>query len=73
MNRVNLDANVNYSKKFFSCIGSLKRIMANGTVESGREVIHTEGGGFTVLSKRRNKSLLHSVITFHGVGTPKES
>jgi len=47
--------------------------MANGTVESGREVIHTEGGGFTVLSKRRNKSLLHSVITFHGVGTPKES
>jgi hypothetical protein len=53
-------------------IGSLKGIIANGTVEGRREVIHTEDGGFTVFSKRWNRSLLHRVITFHVVGTPKE-
>jgi hypothetical protein len=47
--------------------------MANGTLENGREVIHTEDGGFAVFSKRRNRSLLHRVTTFHGIGTPKES
>ena len=48
-------------------------IMANGTVESGKEVIHTEGGGFTAFPKCRSRSSLHLVGTIHGLGTPKES
>jgi len=56
-----------------SYIVILEGIMANGSVESGREVIHTESGGFTVFSKRQNRTLLHRVITFYVVGTPKES
>jgi hypothetical protein len=46
--------------------------MANGTVESGKEVIHTEGGGFTAFPKCRSRSSLHLVGTIHGLGTPKE-
>jgi hypothetical protein len=48
MNHVNLDAKINDSKKSVGYIGSLEGIMADGTVERGREVIHSEGGGFTV-------------------------
>jgi hypothetical protein len=73
LNRVNLDAKLYNSRKSVSYIGSLEGILANGTVESGREVIHTEDGGFTVYSKRRNRSLLHRVIAFHSAGTTEES
>ena len=46
-------------------------IMDNGAVESGKEVVHTDGGGFTGFSKRWDRSVLHRVRTFHGVGTTK--